>query len=63
VVPQVAVRRIFYDMGVLMVASGMYQGIHVGLRTARGADDAANLALAGGVSAAFLGATCEYLVG
>ena len=56
---QVAVRRIFYDMGVLMVASGVYQGINVGLRAARGTDDAANLSVAGGVSAAFLGATCK----
>jgi len=56
-ISKVAVRRIFYDMGVLMVASGMYQGINVGLRAARGTDDAANLSVAGGVSAAFLGAT------
>jgi heme/copper-type cytochrome/quinol oxidase subunit 3 len=56
---QAVAKRVMFDTGILLIASGTWYGAQHGLRALRGVDDAANVAVAGGLSAGFLGATCE----
>lgn len=53
-------RNILRDTSVLMAATGTWYGVQIGLKAVRGKEDAVNVSLAGAVSAAIMGATCEY---